>query len=326
MNSNYPRPKGQCFGDSIVVDQDRVFLKVENEWFFYFKKRAQVGIGGMGSVLLGYSCNSNMQVAIKRIHPEFFNRNSIRERIRLESKLTFAHPNLVETLGCCEVPGEKGPIFIVSKYIHGQTIDIYVNTSFTNAESKITHIIPLLKQLASAIDFIHSMGIIHLDIKPSNIMIERGSTVKLLDLGIAEIANNGNKTHGYGVHGTLGYAAPEQHLDKDNPELKVDIHTDIYGLASTTYSLLTGHTPDKSTPEDYHTIRPSMQEVFDKALSKVKEKRHDSAKEFVGDLETAIEKDYREKNDKKWNILLGILCISAISIILILVVLFVFRN
>ena len=307
MTRNFHLPKGQAHGDSIIVDNERVYLRIENDWYFYTKRRTQVGVGGMGSVLLGYSLTDNSTVAIKRIYPDLSNRKNIRERIRLESRLTFAHPNLVEIIGCCEGPGENGPIFILSKYIHGQTIDVYVDSSFSKDENLIRHIVPLLRQLASAIDFIHSKGIIHLDIKPSNVMIERGSSVKLLDLGIADVAGYKLKTHGYGIHGTPGFAAPEQHLDEKNPELIVDRHTDIYGLAATTYSLITGHSPNKSTSEDFLLIRDEMQQVFAKALSEEKEKRHDSAIEFVEELDKAIEKDYSHRNNTLWIKLIAVL-------------------
>lgn len=307
MIRNLQRPNGQSYGDSIVVDNERVFLRIENEWYFYIKRRTKVGIGGMGCVLLGYSVRDKMPVAIKRIFPELSNRKNIRERLRLESQLTFAHPNLVETLGCCEGPGENGPVFIVSKYIQGQTIDVFVDSSFSKDRNMLRHIVPLLRQLASAIDFIHSKNIIHLDIKPSNVMIERGSTVKLLDLGIANVEGHKLKTYGYGIHGTPGFAAPEQHLDEKNPTLDEDRHTDIYGLAATTYSLITGHTPNKSMPDDFLLIRDAMQQVFAKALNKEKDKRHDSASEFVEDLNKAIEKDYSPKNHSLWIKVIAIL-------------------
>lgn len=306
MTRNLQRPIGQSYGDSLVVDDERVYLKIENEWYFYFKRRTQVGVGGMGCVLLGYSLSDKKTVAIKRIYPELSNRKNIRERIRLESQLTFAHPNLVETIGCCEGPGENGPVFIVSKYIQGQTIDVYVDSSFSKDENMLRHILPLLRQLASAVDFIHSKGIIHLDIKPSNVMIERGSSVKLLDLGIADVIGHKLKTHGYGIHGTPGFAAPEQHLNEKNPILDIDRHTDIYGLAATAYSLITGHTPNKSTSDDYLLIRDAMQQVFAKALNKEKEQRHDSASEFVEDLDKAIEKDYSPQNVSLWIKLIAI--------------------
>lgn len=315
MIQTFQRPAGQSYGDSIVVDKERVYLKIEDEWYFYIKKRTQVGVGGMGCVLMGYSLANRKTVAIKRIYPELSGRKNIRERVRLESRLTFAHPNLVETIGYCEGPGESGPIFIVSKYIQGQTIDVYVESSFSKDENRIRHIIPLLRQLASAVDFIHSKGIVHLDIKPSNVMIERGSTVKLLDLGIADVADQKMKTRGFGIHGTPGFAAPEQHLDEKNPSLDVDRHTDIYGIAATAYSLITGHTPNKSTSDDYLLIRDSMQKVFAKALNKEKEIRHDSASDFVEDLNKAIEKDYSRQNDDLW------IKVPAIIIFIIIIVL-----
>lgn len=321
MNSAIQKPSGQPYGDSIIVDNERVYLKIGNDWYFYFKRRAHVGTGGMGCVLMGYSLTNRTTVAIKRINPELSSRRNIRERIRLESRLTFAHPNLVETIGCCEGPEENGPLFVVSKYIQGQTIDVYVDSTFATDEERIRHVIPLLRQLASAVDFIHSKGITHLDIKPSNIMIERGSTVKLLDLGIADVAEHRLKTQGYGIHGTPGYAAPEQHLDERNPVLDVNAKTDIFGLAATAYSLITGHTPNKATAEDYSLVRKSMQQVFTKALDKEKDNRHDSAGSFVDDLAKAIDKDYSRRTAYPWVRIIILLCAISATIVLACIIL-----
>ena len=316
-----PRPRGISYGESIVVDNDNVFLLIGGNWYVYSKRRAHVGDGGMGSVLMGRRVGDGMPVAIKRIHAEFANRGNVRERVRLESQLTFAHPNLVEILGCCEGSGEKAPIFVASKFIHGQTIDVYVNASFPDKSTRARHLIPIIKQLTSAIDFIHSEGIIHLDIKPSNVMIERGSTVKLLDLGIADVATHSVKTHGYGLHGTPGFAAPEQYIDESNPELIIDKRTDVYGLAATTYTLITGNTPkQRELPENDEGIGSNLRNVMLKALAKEKEQRYASASEFAEAFETAAIKDSTPKKSDKW----VIICIlGAILTVTLLISIFI---
>lgn len=312
-----PRPRGISYGESIVVDNDNVFLLISGRWYVYSKRRAHVGDGGMGSVLLGRRVADGMPVAIKRIHAEFANRGNVRERVRLESQLTFAHPNLVEILGCCEGTGEKAPIFVISKFIHGQTIDVYVNSSFPDKATRARHLIPIIKQLTSAIDFIHAEGIIHLDIKPSNVMIERGSTVKLLDLGIADVATHSVKTHGYGLHGTPGYAAPEQYIDESNPELIIDRRTDVYGLAATTYALITGKTPKpEDVPENENGIGSNLRNVFLKALAKEKEQRYATASEFANAFETAAIKDSTPEKNDRWLII----CIIGVIVIVTLLI------
>lgn len=299
-----------------MVDNDNVYLLVEGEWYVYNKRRAHLGEGGMGSVLLGYNTTSGEPVAIKRIHHRLNGSRNIRERVKLESRLTFAHPNLVEILGCCE-SRDDGAIFIVSKFIRGKTIDVYVNSSFEPGAVRNKHLVPILRQLSNAIDFIHSKGIVHLDIKPSNIMIERGSTVKLLDLGIADVESHNIKTHGYGVHGTPGYAAPEQYISEDNPELKVDRHTDIYGLGATVYSLMTEHSPAKNKGlDDSQLIDQATKAVLDKAMSSDKSERYDTASEFVDAFEKSLMTDIPKPTNLRIvvvaAVIIGILALASI--------------
>lgn len=317
-----PRPRGTSYGESIVVDNDNVFLLIGGRWYVYSKRRVHVGDGGMGSVLMGRRVSDGLPVAIKRIHAEFANRGNVRERVRLESRLTFSHPNLVEIVGCCEGTGDNAPIFVASKFIHGQTIDVYVNASFPDKNTRASHLIPILRQLASAIDFIHAEGIIHLDIKPSNVMIERGSTVKLLDLGIADVASHSVKTHGYGLHGTPGFAAPEQYVDESNPELRIDPRTDIYGLAATTLTLITGHTPKPGEPiEKEEGIGDSLNAVLSKALAKEKEQRYSTASEFVDAFEKAVTQDSSPERKEKWKIICIIGAIAFATLLISILIL-----
>lgn len=320
MTTTNSRPQGIPYGESIVVDGDNVFLLIDRNWYVYSKRRAHLGDGGMGSVLMGRRLQDGMPVAIKRLHPEFNNRSNVRERIRLESSLTFSHPNLVETIGCCEGIGNDAPIFVVSKYILGQPIDQYVGNSFPDKRERAKHLVPIIKQLASALEFIHSKDIIHLDIKPSNILMERGSTVRLLDLGIAEVAKHRVLTHGYGLHGTPGYAAPEQYIDETRPKLEVDRRTDVYGLAATAFTLLTGHTPkmgETDRPEE--GLGKNLHQTLIKGLDAKKESRYSSATEFSDAFEEAVKADAIPERDDKWLIIAILGSIATITAVILMI-------
>lgn len=195
----------------------------------------------MGVVYLGQNCQTHEPVAVKRVVDRYANNPEIRRRAHQEADLMFSHPNLVEMLGCCEVAPGQGPIFIISRYVRGENIDKFINAhvrSLPNAEHRICELfLPVLDALA----YIHSKGIIHMDIKPSNIMMEQGRNVRLMDLGIADVSETINSSTS-GMMGTPKYAAPEQFSDvASKPQLTSA--TDIYEAGITLYELITKQNP-----------------------------------------------------------------------------------
>ena len=219
---------------------DTIYLNIGQRWFQY-NERSLLGSGAMGTVYKGYDCNSGEPVAIKRVKDNYANNPEIRYRAHQEADLMFRHPNLVEMLGCCEVAPNRGPIFIVSNYVNGENIDQFINAhvrALPNVEKRICELfLPVL----DALSYIHQKGIIHMDIKPSNIMMEQGKNVRLMDLGIANVSDTVN-TATSGMMDTPKYAAPEQFSDSEKrPQLTAA--TDIYEAGVTLYELITMHNP-----------------------------------------------------------------------------------
>ena len=219
---------------------DTIFLNIGQRWFQYNEK-SLLGSGAMGTVYKGYDCNSGEPVAIKRVKDFYANNPEIRHRAHQEADLMFRHPNLVEMLGCCEIAPNRGPIFIVSNFVQGENIDKFINThvrALPNVEKRICELfLPVL----DALSYIHQKGIIHMDIKPSNIMIEQGKNVRLMDLGIADVTDTVN-TVTSGMMGTPKYAAPEQFSDYEKRQ-QLTAATDIYEAGVTLYELITMHNP-----------------------------------------------------------------------------------
>lgn len=290
----------------------RIYLNVMGQWYYYDPNSTPLGDGAMGTVYLGFSCNSNQRIAVKRVKDVYANNKMIRERAKQEASLSFSHPNLVQMIGLCEVAPNYGPIFILSGYVAGITLDAHVKEQLNllPQEDRIEKISNELCKVLDALQYLHSRGVVHRDVKPSNIMIENGSVVKLMDLGIARL-NGGNKYSSYGFIGTPQYAAPEQILrDSDNTE--INAQTDIYALGITYYELLTGKNPFKTDVEAEMLSRQikmklpydkkiprSIFNVILKATEKVPAKRYKSASEFRFAILDALQRS-KENSIKDW--------------------------
>ena len=93
-----------------------IYLYVNQQWYCYNPQDPPLGSGAMGTVYLGFSCNTNERIAVKRVKDEYANNRMIRERARQEASLSFSHPYLVKMIGLCEYEPDRGPIFILSNY------------------------------------------------------------------------------------------------------------------------------------------------------------------------------------------------------------------
>ena len=310
----------------------RIYLNVMGQWYYYDPNSTPLGDGAMGTVYLGFSCNSNQRIAVKRVKDVYANNKMIRERAKQEASLSFSHPNLVQMIGLCEVAPNYGPIFILSGYVAGITLDAHVKEQLNllPQEDRIEKISNELCKVLDALQYLHSRGVVHRDVKPSNIMIENGSVVKLMDLGIARL-NGGNKYSSYGFIGTPQYAAPEQILrDSDNTE--INAQTDIYALGVTYYELLTGKNPFKTDVEAEMLSRQikmklpydkkiprSIFNVILKATEKVPAKRYKSASEFKFAILDALQRS-KENSIKDWVLTNRKTLLGGIVIILILLI------
>ena len=310
----------------------RIYLNVMGQWYYYDPNSTPLGDGAMGTVYLGFSCNSNQRIAVKRVKDVYANNKMIRERAKQEASLSFSHPNLVQMIGLCEVAPNYGPIFILSGYVAGITLDAHVKEQLNllPQEDRIEKISNELCKVLDALQYLHSRGVVHRDVKPSNIMIENGSVVKLMDLGIARL-NGGNKYSSYGFIGTPQYAAPEQILrDSDNTE--INAQTDIYALGVTYYELLTGKNPFKTDVEAEMLSRQikmklpydkkiprSIFNVILKATEKVPAKRYKSASEFKFAILDALQRS-KENSIKEWVLINWKPLLGGFVIILILLI------
>ncbi len=277
---------------NIRVRGSEVFLYVGREWYHYDASQRPLGAGAMGTVYLGRNCrDSHDLVAIKQVNPAFSRLQPIRERARLEASMAFRHRNLVEMIGCCEDGNINGPMFIISRLVQGVTIDKYVNQTFSQRDDRVERIVKCVFPVLEALDYIHSKGIIHLDIKPSNIMVENGSNIRLMDLGIAYTHAHPGMTAS-GLLGTPGYAAPEQYVMPGQTSLPFDATTDIYQLGATLYELIGGVKPYQNNSDKLDAIpgvpKPLMK-VIARGLALEQAGRYTTARQFKNALNEALQ-------------------------------------
>ncbi|PKN95341.1 MAG: hypothetical protein CVU44_01280 [Chloroflexi bacterium HGW-Chloroflexi-6] len=197
-----------------------------------------IGRGGMADVYRAESPTNGRTVAIKVLPPSFAADEQFRKRFMREAETVAGldHPNIVQILNYGE---EAGTYYIVMEYLNGPDL-----RTLLKEQKRITlpTFVPILRDVASALDYAHSRGLVHRDIKPSNIMIDSsGQTPRavLTDFGIAKIADAHTKITATGVLGTFDYIAPEQIQSSG----EVDAQADQYALGVMTYQLLTGRLP-----------------------------------------------------------------------------------
>jgi serine/threonine protein kinase len=206
-----------------------------------FHVLAPLGKGGMGTVYLARDSRSNMLVALKVLPPKRAREEKrllARFRREMEMGQRVAHPHLAYTyeVGVCQ-----GVYYIALEYIPGKTLYRLVNEE---GPLRVPRAARLFAEVTSALDHAHNQGLIHRDMKPSNIMITPHDHAKLLDLGLALVQGEAEVNReviggpGY-VVGTMDYVAPEQTEDA----AQVDPRSDIYSLGCTLYFAVTGQPP-----------------------------------------------------------------------------------
>lgn len=287
---------------NIKVNGSIVYLRVDHYWYCYDVRRPPIGVGAMGTVYLGYNCTTGGTVAIKRINDKYSNDPIVRQLAMQEARYLYRHPNMVEMIGCCTQSRDSGPIFTVSKFVKGENIDDYVRNYINSLddEFRIPRVVELMYPVLDALDYLHSNGVIHCDIKPSNIIVENGKNVRLMDLGISvqqTIDQGGVNISSSGTMGTPLYAAPEQFSNVS----KVDATTDIYEVGVTLYELLARFNPFKGSslketanrhrnmelPESDYIPKPVLN-VLRVATNPEQSKRYGSALEMKQALEVAL--------------------------------------
>jgi serine/threonine protein kinase/tetratricopeptide (TPR) repeat protein len=200
-----------------------------------------IGEGGMGQVYLARDTDLNRQVALKLVSGSLPTKDILR-RFRNERQIlaSLQHPNIAQLLDGSSTA--EGLPFFVMEYVEGKPLNDYADDQALS----ITERLKLFRTVCAAISYAHQNLVIHLDVKPSNILVTADGIPKLLDFGIAKLLNPVDAAGAPAATATVmqvmtpEYASPEQ--VKGEP---VTTATDVYSLGVVLYELLTGHRPHK---------------------------------------------------------------------------------
>jgi len=247
-----------------------------------------LGQGGAGIVYDAIDLRDGTRVAIKSLYPSHLRNNFVRNCFIQEANnyLYLAHPNIVQLKDLLIIPDIA--YYLVMEHINGYTLDNYVqNISGPISQERVC---TLFSQVLQAIAHAHHNGTIHLDIKPSNILINDQNHVKVVDFGIAQSINKGTVKQNIG---TPMYMSPEQIQKK-----ALNRQSDIYSLGVTLHHMVTGQLPysgrigqqalfEKVLTQPlpraksfYPLVSDKMQAIIDKATQKNPKDRFQSCEEF----------------------------------------------
>ncbi|HJZ89739.1 MAG TPA: serine/threonine-protein kinase [Gemmataceae bacterium] len=202
-----------------------------------YKVLDQLGAGGMGTVFLCEHRFMRRRVAVKILPPDKSHSRAALERFYREAEAIarLDHPNIVRAH---DVGHHGAACFLVLEYIEGVNLQRMVEGQ---GALSVPRAVNYGVQAAQGLHCAHRSGLIHRDVKPANLLLDRHGVLKVLDLGLARFSNErpDNGDAGTGILGTADYIAPEQAMDA----AKADARSDVYSLGCTLYFLLTGRPP-----------------------------------------------------------------------------------
>src|SRR5437660_1918284 len=252
-----------------------------------------LGRGGMGAVYKAKDREVNQIVALKVIRPDLANSPAIIERVKQELILArqVTHRNVIRIYDLAEADGVK---FITMEYVAGEDL-----RALAHEKGKLTpqEAVEVMRQVCQALDAAHSVGVIHRDLKPQNIMRDKTGRVLVMDFGLARTLEGSGMTQTGALVGTMEYMSPEQALGKD-----LDQRSDLFTVGLIFYELLTGKMPfiadsalaslikgtqERAAPisDNDRTIPGALTGIVSKCLERDPALRYQSIKEVLNDLE-----------------------------------------
>lgn len=282
---------------TMVFHRPKTDLSVGSILALRYQIIEEIGRGGMGTVYKVLDREINEKIAIKVLKPEISSDEKTIERFRNELKLTrkISHQNVCRMY---DIVNERGVYFITMEYVAGEDLK---STILRLGQVSVGKTLSIAKQICKGLAEAHRLGVVHRDLKPHNIIIDRQGEVRVMDFGIAQSRKTAGITEAGVLVGTPEYMSPEQAAAKE-----LDSRSDIYSLGVIMFELLTGTVPFKAeTPlkvammhktesaPDPRSFNPQIPKdvsaLILKCLEKNKNKRFSSSEEIIEEI-SRIEK------------------------------------
>jgi hypothetical protein len=244
-----------------------------------FEILEKLGAGGMGEVFLARQLSLERTVAVKILH-RLMRASSLHQESRLMAALN--HPHVVAIHDCGQVDGRD---YLVMEHVKGANLRDRMKPCQPWSPAKA---LPILDATADAISYIHSRNILHLDLKPENVLLDEHGRAKITDFGLAvldrQVQALAGEITGYG---TFDYCPPEQRFG-----LPVDARSDLFSLAVMSYELLTGRLPGRVyRPASLYQrgLSRAVDDILRRGLERSPEDRPNSVEEFRQELKQALQ-------------------------------------
>ena len=261
-----------------------------------YRVLSKLGQGGMGVVYRCLDETAEVQVALKTLPPEVscntLEMEDVRDNFMLVAKLV--HQNIA-VLRQLEKDESSGDCYLVMEYVSGEDLRRWIRRRRKEGTLDLESVVSIIRQVAEALDYAHEMQVIHRDIKPGNIMIDKSGRVKVLDFGVAARIHTSMTHISMAYHNTSGtgpYMSPEQWRGRAQGAA-----ADQYALAVMTYEMLAGYLPFESsdtailrevvlneTADDIPGVPAAVQRAISRAMSKEPSERFRSCMDFVDAL------------------------------------------
>jgi len=259
----------------------------------------KLGQGGMGMVLLARHKRMNRTVALKVLSRELLRRPEAIKRVQreVEAAARLDHPNIVTAYDADQAAGVH---FFVMQYVEGTDLSSLVRK---HGRLPVDQAVECVVQTARGLEYAHARGIVHRDIKPGNLLLDKSGTIKILDMGLARISDGDDQAQSEltatgAVMGTIEYMSPEQALNTK----RADHRADIYSLGITLWYLLVGKPPYEGTTvmekllahreapipslaAARADVPPALDAVFQRMVAKKPEQRQASMAQVITELE-----------------------------------------
>ncbi len=278
-----------------TFDEDALTMTVHaGDQLDHYRIEALVARSGMASIFRATDLNTGRPVAIKIPHPEVESDPALFDRFRREEEIgkLMDHPGVMKVLS----DDVRSQVYMVMEWVDGRLLR---NILAEQPKLPPDRAIRITLRILDALDYIHSRGVVHRDMKPENVMVDEHDNIKLIDFGIAGNAGSRRLTFAKfsPTMGTPDYVSPEQVKGK-----RGDQRSDLYALGVMLYEMLTGKVPFSGAnpflimndrllnnpvpPREVDpTITPQLQEIIYRALERDPKSRYPSAPDFAADLE-----------------------------------------